>query len=666
MPLIAPRILKSVAGFWMLCGVATTQGTAPTAQTPTASPSSSAPFPASLDVHFASDTVTYRVGEEIPLDLEFRGTADKDYYFSTGTCGVLGRMTSSERVIVTPTDGTDDPLADYYGSAGGFAGSCPEGWHALDGTALHIRVLLNDAVRFRRPGMYQIVITSTRLARYSSHPAPVLSSAPVSLRIIPIDDVWATGEVAHATDLVTRGNPIEVRHGAAILRYLGTEGAAHALVEHYEAIAAAGADIQAALISSPDRALIVRQMEARLDAGAALDPSFVATLTRLHVLRELPLTPGDAVARRERSAIVQAEYDSRWRAALSRRPATAETLGAELARLPNAGADLREQIANDLDQHPAEAADAFARLPPDLQSVLLQPATNRPPTLNGPWVLPALRRVYAEWHGNRNGVPAGDLALTRLYELAPEEGRRLILEEIRTSERGIGYDALAILPDASLPELDAVLESRYASPLPTNAAALYRARTTAWLIARYGSPNLLPFVATLLTRGLACDIEGGLTAYLLKHDPEAAMRRLDPRFDRAAGEGCVAPLPALAAHYWDDRVQAAAIADLGAPVVMRVIEAAQILGTRGSAGAKQPLLDRLAQWSDEWRDRAAELSSRPDPNSPEFVENNIVNALFRNARFALTKDEAAHIRALCVTDRCRMNADAVIRARGLN
>jgi hypothetical protein len=74
--------------------------------------------------------------------------------------------------------------------------------------------------------------------------------------------------------------------------------------------------------------------------------------------------------------------------------------------------------------------------------------------VNRPWILPALRQTYVAWHASQmqNDFPGvGDFALKRLYELAPDQARPLILEEIRAGEHGIRYDALAILTDASLP-----------------------------------------------------------------------------------------------------------------------------------------------------------------------------------------------------------------------
>jgi hypothetical protein len=318
----------------------------------------------------------------------------------------------------------------------------------------------------------------------------------------------------------------------------------------------------------------MKQMDARVDDDAKVDANFLVTLTRLRVLQEMPPAPGDGNARFERQKVVQAEYEARWRAAVERQPVSAATLGAELERFgANPSTELRQQIAADLERHPAEAAEAFVALRPQTQELLLSTGFGWP-YVNRPWILPALRQMYVAWHSSplQNGFPGvGDFVLRRLYELVPDEGRRSILEEIRTGEHGITYDELAILPGAELPELDTALQARFSSaPKADFAATLVERGTTAWLIARYGTANLLPFVAGLLARPLpSCVVEGGLVAYLLKHDPAAAMKRLDPSFDRGGPAICVAPLTAVAAHYWDDRVESAAIAQLANPDIGR-------------------------------------------------------------------------------------------------
>jgi hypothetical protein len=670
----------------ILAVAAVSQQTAPAAQ------STTRPVSATVVVHPAAGASAYRVGEEIPLELEFLGTADQDYYFETGSCSLLGQVLSDETVAATPSDGIDDPRA--ASPCGGSGYSCLGGRHPLDGTPLVVRVPLNDAVRFTRPGTYHVVVSSTRLKRQSSQAAPILTAAPVDLTIVPLDEPSGTAEVKRASALVDQGTEADIKRGTALLRYLGTEDAATALVARYEAIARAGGDIDGALVSAARRAFVIAQMEARVEEGANLNTTFFATLSRLRVLVDLPAAPGDCDVRSTREKLVQTEYDARWRAALAQRPATdatlrselaeteydarwraalerrpvtAATLGAEMERLLawNVSAELQQHIVQDLEQHPIEAAGGFAALPPDTQGLLLESATTWR-YLNRPWMLLALRQTYGAWRASprQGGFPGvGDSALKRLYELAPDEGRRLILTEMRTGDHGIRYDALAVLPDAQLAELDTELQARYAHATDP-ATRLQDRDTTAWLIARYGSPGLLPFVVGMV-RPDSCVSEGAVLAYLFKHDPAVALSRLQPNLDLATQRDrvCISPLGAVVAHYWDDRVESAAIGELTDASIRRQADAAAVLGGHGSIAAKQPLLDRLARWSTEWQGRGAHVAAAGQwplatgLPAPETLGNTIVRALFENPRFVLTTSEVAHIRTLCVTDDCRATVD---------
>ncbi len=407
-------------------------------------------------------------------------------------------------------------------------------------------------------------------------------------------------------------------------------------------------------------------METRLDGDGTLGATFITMLTRLRALQEVPVASGTFAARRDRAKVIQAEYDARRQAALSRRSVSAATLGEELARFQTVDATLQQQIGHDLDQHPVGAAVAFAALAPAIQAALLQ-SSSAWASLDRPWIIPALQLIYESWKGGKTGPSAGDLALQRLYELAPDDSRRMIIDEIRTGEHLMGYDVLAILPDASLPELDEPLQARYTSPRRTDQAIVGGDRTmAAWLIARYGSAKLLPFVTGVLARsGAACADEAALIAYLLKYDPTSGMQRLNPTFNRA-GICVVAPLRELATHAWNARVESATITQLMDTNSRNVREAAQLLGSHGSSAAKQPLLDRLARWSAEWQAAPPKLAAMPSNlSSPAGIEESVTNALFLNKEIVLTAADATHILGWCVTDSCRAHVTAMIHNRGI-
>ena len=90
--------------------------------------SSSAPtaVDATLNVCLTAGKPIYAIGELIPLELELRGRAGPDYFFSTATGDRLGL--GLERYGVTPAGGSDDPMAELRSSVG-VVGSVLSGWH---------------------------------------------------------------------------------------------------------------------------------------------------------------------------------------------------------------------------------------------------------------------------------------------------------------------------------------------------------------------------------------------------------------------------------------------------------------------------------------------------------------------------------------------------------
>lgn len=613
---------------------------------------------ATLTVRLTAGKSTYALGELIPLELEFRGRAGSDYFFSTASYDRSGRM-GHERYVITPEGGADDPLREYYSSVGVVGGGL-SGWHPLDGTPFVLRVHLNEWVRFRKPGTYRLVVESRRLERYSREPAPAVVSSPVTLHVETPTPEWASAEVARAVAALEGRGPGTSREAVAILRHLGTRDAALALVGLY----GTGGDRlrfdwTAGLAASPHRAEIVEAMEARADAGEPLSAGFVRDLALLRSFLDIP--KGSYADRFDRQKAAECDYARRSLEGLSRGNPSAETLGAALAGVEDSLDPACEtSLASLLGQHPAAAREAFLALRRPTQALLLG---YRWSSIAGPWIQPALEAVYDGWRGDFRFPGVGDAALRRLAEVDPGRGRSLAIDEIRTGGHGIVPGTLASLLGDSVPDLEQALRERYRAARTEEGQA-----ATMELIARYGSARLLPLVRVEIDRDPPCALEAAAIAYLLEHDPPPALRRLQPGFDRRRSGMCVVPpWSEIAPLHWDQAVEAAAIAHLQGESPRLVSEAAQVLAAHGSAHAKGPLLDRLARWNEEWRARAAELAALvagPTAfDSPVVLENAVVNALLDGRAFSLTKEETERVRELCLTRGCRDNVDARARTR---
>jgi hypothetical protein len=618
-----------------------------------------------LSVRLSAGKSTYALGELIPLELEFVGKADGDWYWSTQAYDRSGRM-AFETYGVSPPGGFEDPLDDYFHGDiyGGFIGGGLGGWQALDGSPFRLHVQLNEWIRFTEPGRFLLTVSSRRLERHSGRPTPLVSAAPVEIVIVEDGGARAELELERATAALEGGHPDQAKQAALILRHLGTEGAALALLKHYEALdARASFDLLAGLVASPYRPLLVARMEAQVDAGDLLPGDFVERLSYLKCLLEMPRGTGDYPSRRARYDDLRKEYDARWIAATSKGGFSKAALQSSLQKLTvGLDGETASALADGLSRHPTEAAAAFLDLPPAQQSYLL---AHQWALVDRPWMGPALTSLY-EKSTNETGVgaPVGDLALKRISERDRSAGRRLVLEEITTGRHGVGFDVLSGLDDGTLPDLDVVLQQRFLREDGDERADHLNRETTAWLIWRYGSSALRSFVASAADGPRSdCGLRGALLAYEMKHYFEPGLGRLGSRLGEGGSVACV--LRALAQRVWDERVEVASIAHLASRDVDEVAETAQVLGRYGSARVREPLLLRLARWEAEWRGRSAELEARrSDPgSSPERIENALTNALFENPRVVLSLDDETRIQRLCVTARGCANVEAWIRSR---
>lgn len=610
---------------------------------------------ATLSVRLAAGKSTYFLGETIPLELEFRGRAAPDFYFSTAS--VERRPGGHERFVVTPEEAVEDPLNDYFSSFG-FVGSILSSWHPLDGTPLVLRAELNQWLRFTRPGAYDLSVVSRRLERYSRAPAPELTSNTVAFDVVEPPRGWARSQLARARSALSSGTGDERGRAVRELQYLNTRDAAVELVRHYgEGGDELQSDWASALMASAFRREIVSAMESRLEAGGVLPAGFIGELAKLRALLDHGAGQAHARERFEAELALRCDYTRRWIEHLDRRP-SAPALAAAMTGV-EAGGECASGLPDLLARQPVLARQAFASLPPERQAILLRFGW---PAIAGTWAVPAIEDAYRRSTPGRRFPSPGDEALRRIGALDPERGRSLAIEELRTGAHEIGADTLlSLLPDP-LPGLDEALLARYRDARTDDARA-----TAMWLVSRHGSPSLEPLVRGALERDTPCELEAAGLAYLLDHHPEAALARLDPGFDRQHG-GCVAPpWDSLAARRWDPRVEAAAIAHVERGTTRQVADAARVLQQHGSAAAKEPLLAGLARWNGSWRARGAELAALaagpPGLDSPLVVENALTNALANARSFKLSADEAARVRGLCLTRACRDNVDALTRAR---
>lgn len=576
-----------------------------------------------LTIRTGGDQKVFRIGEVIPLELAFT-TSQPDYQLDMASYDRSGRM-NEEKFAIEPATGWDDPLRDYFRAYRGFLGGGLRGMKGLSAQATYINLELNEWVRFRAPGTYRLIVSSVRASRIhgpSARQGVAITSNAIDLTIIAATKEWQDSTLISALavldsskDNSPRSDGVDPRREAVkTLRYLGTPTAAAELARRMTGTDSDW-DFSFGLIGSlaPDAAL--RQMQELIT-----EPQFPVTgqfLQTMSVLAVAGDNSPDLPAKRE---IAERRFRDELISSIPDKEGAAQAVSIKTI-IEDAAISSRE-IPSNLKKNLTRAlVNNFDRLPSGEQVELIE---SRWPALDHEEMLPLLRKLAARDISARRAqdmttywthVTTG-AALKHWYELAPDEARPYIIEEILRPQPRFGADVLGVLPDKELPEVNHALVQHLAMDSDFDVAA-----RIATLIHRYATGAIEGGVIGYLDPSLgkmACAIQQPLLAYLLRVDPEGARSRLVSAMT-AAGEGYYACNHSLLSDV--SRLQNNAILEdiaiefVNSPDPQVVASAAAYLGQFGHSNAEQILWAKFTSWSEHWKRREDELDY--DGSHPE-------------------------------------------------
>ena len=267
-------------------------------------------------------------------------------------------------------------------------------------------------------------------------------------------------------------------------------------------------------------------------------------------------------------------------------------------------------------------------------------------------MLPILREIYRNPPEIPHDPPIIDTVLRCLYDLAPEEGRRLILDELRRSETRLRLATLAMLPDRTLPEMDSVLLSN-----------LIAGRYNGTLILRYATGKIVKQVESAYQRrNLELDRQNlpqctdPLVYYFLKFDPEFGERELRRNLSAVGGYPACYDIgfqfTHLGAWAMSPVLERLAIEFLSSPSVPIKRGAAEVLGKHGSPAAEEPLWHTMEFFRSWWKGREALLKEGPGLEGAQF-EYTLCNALAKSDGWVLDHAKLQRLHSLCSGGGCR-------------
>jgi hypothetical protein len=645
------------------------------------------PAGVSFTIRLKDGRKQFEPGEIINLELLFSSRTPQTYSLNNASYDRSGRLLI-DSYHVNPQEGVSDPLDDYFNAGPfGFMGGGLSSSSWLDEKPALIASELNDWCRFDRPGKYRLYVTSHRVGRKRDadddayHTQRLtLTSNIIEFEILPGDAKWAGQQLREAIAILdAQEQSVNKRAACHTLRFLGTTGAAREMARRLRGVdQECDGEYVFGLVGSPYRALVISEMERLLEAPEhPVSYSFLRTLSLLSFTVQHPasLPPYPDAQDQQQRALWQKMFDERMEkyeqvmndyvrrltAAVNGKRGRAQAISfhtlleisASLAQ-EKRSAELsaeRERIAGAL---PA----IFRELPPDAQFSMLDSYWDQ---ISGPAMLPVLRRIYLR--PPETTWEVRDRALQRIYELAPAEGRELILFEARSLHPRVGMEVLGLLPERTLPELDEALADNLEQEFDEIHSAL---------VERYASPAIAARVRAVYgDKGgkMACAIQAPLLAYLLRVDPpqgEALVRQaLAARGSKDTG--CYDMLlDDVSRLYMCPELERIAVETLSDANIEMVAHAATLLGQYGTATAEEPLWQRFEKWHAEWQEREADLTGKlpgrtslgaPALADQALVENALRAALSYSGAWLADAEQLKRIRALCLTEKGRLEAE---------
>jgi len=646
------------------------------------------------DVSFVLSTKdgqnTFHPGEAIPVVLEFSSSAPNKYRLNGATYDRSGRLRIEEFVL--DREDVIDPLRDYFGTGvmGGIAGGL-RGYPILETQPYRIELFLNDWFRFETPGKYRLYLKSHRLSRERLISEPgesrLIDFAPVSniltLNISEPDPAWEAGKLADLEAVFEspkKPPEEELDRARKELTYLGSPDAIRLI---FARARHSPDELDSfALISSPHRDLVIDEFDRFVAEPDTVLSSWIIRLrtlfdyVRKYSPKPLPMYFWEVppVDRDKLLEAIEVEMEARRKQfegmlreraigyipliggkSEAARDESARSI-AELAPAEAKAAGLVEP--EDFGMTRVQLIASFEFLAEDRQWALL---TKKWGLVRGPDMLPVLTRVveraspkrlppsadgYSLWHG-ATGI--AEIALQRLFQMAPEEGKRIVLRDIATSMPRFPYFAVSELPAQNIREADPV----FAENLKGNPAG------TIPLIAKFGTSTLAIQVrSTYLAKKWSCAEEQWFVAYLMRVlSTDEARNILTHAMSLRTDRGCFRGLlPGVGRVTWNSLIEQEAVAKLDDPDPEVAANAASALARFGSIKAESSLWRRLEQWSNKWRGRTEELLGNPitdaTPNE-ERLGSTLFDSIAQARAWYLDEDRSQRLLSLCIDEDCR-------------
>ena len=585
----------------------------------------------------------FYAGDRIELDLVFRNATSDPYMLNNTVYGDL-----ADKVEVAPTNG----WIQWQSRSGHDYASVAE----LGAREVRIPVVLSEGFVFRDPGHYEVRVTTNRLSR-GGDVLHLALCGPITTNAMGIDvaPMPADFEAEQVRSLESEINSADTQtrvgseaHQEAVARLAALQGD-DALRAKIRLILAEDDDMRrvtrAALASTRNLPLQLSLLEA-----AWKDPAIPPVYDLPDALQETrALMRGETLS----GFVMWGPLPDPGKAARAAREHKAD-MEDLLRSLPMRSGESRAEAAYYLmEDRSLPAADVAAAKPVALEEITSMNDTEQHMLLETAWpairdasLTPVLRTMLDQ-------SPTDKDAIARLIELDPEGAKVYVVRAVCDRQGYVPLEAVANLPDATVPEVDGCLGDLLRVPPSRPNDHVWKAR--AELAGRFASPAILPAVRQGWTNPAQ---DSAVLPLLLRYAPAEAVSRIEAftkdgtmlfyetnKIFKARGAGFPAQLADLLRHQVqnapDDQAGTAAyeLSQGGAPEDRFLIE--------------QRLAKLRAEWSSRLNDVAPAVPGSPAAKARK-LDVELMSDLRGSTAWSVNNADAAQLALGCLSDECRL------------
>jgi hypothetical protein len=595
-----------------------------------------------FSIRFTDERRTFHAREPIAIDLVYERGAQLTLQPEDGPEALSLTQARFDRVVDAPLRIVDSKFDDHL--PGGTMG-------CVSYAPIVLRRRLTDLYRFDTPGRYRMFLQSRQVTPQFE------TSNILEFEILPRDAAWERNVLERAQRALVE-SPLDKRvvvDAFHTLRTLATNDATAVLARYYQTGMEdlESRDVEYGLLANPNRGFVVDVLVREL-----LMPErrfgwrFMPTLARLELARRHP--DGPPFSHDEYLDVTRQFARARARALNLVAGRLSREMRNELMAYPS-GQDhfVRGVVTPAARDFPQEATAAFRRLSAEAQRSRLLGTWRR---FADPVFLPLLRSLYQARVNGSNEVR--DVALRRLFQLAPHEGRALMRAELQRDRLRVSMETIAMLPDRAFPRY----ERRWVELLERATTERDR-RSAAQRIERFGTGRIAQKVLRFYDREqrrLSCGSRAVLLAYLVRVDPK---------------RGRVLLVKAATSFMWDETCSGSVLEDaaelegtsnmeLAALQVLAGRDAdaagsaARALSQYGSVSVRPALEQRLNALHVVIRQRGeSPNSSVREQRGLHNAEYDLMSALAGARSWTLTREEQNRLADRCLLGSCGNLAD---------